>query len=134
MTTYRTMSIFSGPDAAGPSLAPDGTTRAVSEAEAVRQSLLVLLATRPGERVMRPLYGCDLHRLVFSPNDATTAGLAMHYARRAVERWEPRVSVVSVDAMPAGEGELVVRLSYVLRARREPDSVSFVLRLAGGEP
>jgi len=46
-----------------------------------------------GERVLRPEYGCDLHRLVFSPNDATTAGLAVHYVRAALLRWEPRIEI-----------------------------------------
>lgn len=134
MTTYRSMSLFSGSDIVGPSLAADGTTRTVDDPEGIRQSLLSLLATRPGERVMRPLYGCDLYRLVFSPNDATTAGLAMHYARRAVERWEPRVTVVSVDARSADETNLVVQLTYTRRGRNERESVSYTLQLAGGEP
>jgi phage baseplate assembly protein W len=128
------MSLFSGSDIVGPSLAADGTTRTVDDSEAIRQSLLSLLATRPGERVMRPLYGCDLYRLVFSPNDATTAGLAMHYARRAVERWEPRVTVVSVDARSAHETNLVVQLTYTRGGRNERESVSYTLQLAGGEP
>lgn len=134
MTTFRSLSLFVGADIVGPSLASDGTTRTVDEAEAVRQSLLSLLATRPGERVMRPLYGCDLYRLVFSPNDATTAGLAMHYARRAIERWEPRVSVVTVDARAVDETNLVVQLTYTRRGRNERESVSYTLQLAGGEP
>ncbi len=134
MTTHRSMSLFSGSDIVGPSLAADGTTRTVDDSEAIRQSLLSLLATRPGERVMRPLYGCDLYRLVFSPNDATTAGLAMHYARRAVERWEPRVTVVAVDARSADETNLVVQLTYTRRGRNERESVSYTLQLAGGEP
>ena len=53
---------------------------------AVRQSILMLLSTRPGERVMPPDYGCPIHRLVFSPNDATTAGLAIHYVRHSLLR------------------------------------------------
>ena len=134
MTTYRSMSLFSGPDAVGPSLTADGTTRTVDEPEAIRQSLLTLFATRPGERVMRPFYGCDLYRLVFSPNDATTAGLAMHYARRAVERWEPRVSIVSVDAQASEETHLVVRLSYIRRGQTERESLSYTLHLDGGKP
>lgn len=133
MSTYRAMNLFSGSVASGPSLGPDGLTRSVSEEEAVRQSLLVLFATRPGERVMRPLYGCDLYRLVFSPNDATTAGLAMHYARRAVAQWEPRVEVVSVDAYAASEEELVIRLSYQIRGRAGEGAVAYSLHLAGGE-
>jgi phage baseplate assembly protein W len=77
---------------------PAGAIDTVADDESVRQSLLMLISTRPGERVMRPEYGCDLHRLVFSPNDDTTAGLAIHFVRQAVERWEPRVEILRVDA------------------------------------
>ena len=68
--------------------------------ETVRQALIMLLSTTPGERVMRPGYGSRLHRLVFSPNDDTTAGLAIHYVKQAIARWEPRVEVIDVDAHP----------------------------------
>lgn len=77
---------------------PAGAIDTVADDEAIRQSLLLLISTRPGERVMRPEYGCDLARLVFSPIDDTTAGLAIHFVRQAVERWEPRVEVLRVDA------------------------------------
>ena len=76
---------------------PERSRRWKPEAS-VRQAILLLLSTRPGERVMRPTYGCDLHRLVFSPNDDTTAGLAIHYVRQALERWEPRIEVIRLDA------------------------------------
>ncbi|WP_347329660.1 GPW/gp25 family protein [Marinimicrobium locisalis] len=82
----------------GPTLNPRGGIATVEGVEAVRQSILLLLATRPGERVMRPDYGCWLHRLVFAPNDAGTAGLAMHYIRQAVERWEPRAQITHLIA------------------------------------
>jgi hypothetical protein len=39
-----------------------------------------------------------LHRLVFSPNDATTHGLAIFYVRRALQRWEPRIDILRLDA------------------------------------
>jgi phage baseplate assembly protein W len=70
----------------------------VSDGRAVRQAILILLATRPGERVMRPEYGCWLHRLVFAPNDAGTAGLAIHFVREALERWEPRAVITRLNA------------------------------------
>jgi len=70
----------------------------VEEDAAVGQAVYLLLATSPGERVMRPLYGCDLRHLVFSPNDETTAGLAIHYVRQALQRGEPRVEIVRIDA------------------------------------
>ena len=82
----------------GSACRPAAAWRSSAGDEAVRQSILLLLSTIPGERVMRPTYGCHLHRLVFWPNDDTTAGLAIHYVRRAVERFEPRVEVIRVDA------------------------------------
>lgn len=97
---------------------PSGAIDTVVDDEAIRQSLMLLISTRPGERVMRPEYGCDLARLVFSPNDDTTAGLAIHFVRRAVERWEPRVEVLRVDATrdPEESTRLVIALDYRVRA------------------
>ena len=61
---------------------------------------------------MRPDYGCDIHRLIFSPNDDTTAGLAIYYVQRALDRWEPRVEVLQPDARrdPEDPGRLTGRL------------------------
>lgn len=84
---------------------------------AVRQALVLLLSTRPGERVMRPDYGCDLHRLAFEPNDETTAGIAIHHVRRAIERWEPRIEILALDGGPDPEdpGRLALILDYRVR-------------------
>jgi phage baseplate assembly protein W len=86
--------------------------------ESIRQAIIMLLSTRPGERVMRPAYGSNLHRLVFAPNNDTTAGLAMHYVRQALQRWEPRVDVLDVDARPdpVDPWRLNIRLQYRVRA------------------
>jgi phage baseplate assembly protein W len=110
-----------GEGSAGLQISPTGGIAMVEDDEAVRQSLLLLIGTRPGERVMRPQYGCELHRVLFSPNDDTTSGLAIHYVRRAVERWEPRVEVLRVDAAPRPDEAawLDVTLEYrVLATRR----------------
>jgi len=124
----------------------------VEDQDAIRQALLMLLSTAPGERVMRPEYGCDLRRLVFSPNDETTAGLAIHYVRRAVERWEPRVEIESIDAgrwepqaeigqvRPGGgdfdenaaSARLIITLDYRVRATRQPERIVQSLDLTGG--
>ena len=107
----------------------------VEGAAAVRQSIILLLSTRPGERVMRPDYGCDLHRLVFEPNDATTAGLAIHYVRRALTRWEPRVEILHLDAGPHPDdaGRLDIALDYRVRAVRLTDRVVFPVTLTQSE-
>ena len=115
-------------------LDPSGAIDTVADDEAVRQSLLMLISTRPGERVMRPEYGCDLHRLVFSPNDDTTAGLAIHFVRQAVERWEPRVEILRVDANrdPYEATRLAIVLDYRVRATLQADSLEVAVDLQEG--
>ena len=105
------------PNAGGPGLTvtPTGATAMVSGDESIRQALLLLLGTVPGERVMRPTYGSLLHRLAFAPNDQTTAGLAIHYVRQAVQIWEPRVEMLDVDA--DADPDRPQRLDVVLRYR-----------------
>jgi len=82
---------------------------------------------------MRPHYGCELKRLVFAPNDETTAGLAIHYVRRAVERWEPRVEILSVDAGgdPDAAGRLLIALEYRVRATSRTGRIVQPLDLTG---
>src|SRR5262245_55772047 len=79
---------------AGMRFTPRGGIDLAEGNESVRQAILLLLSTRPGERVMRPDYGCLIHRLLFAPNDDTTAGLAIYYVQRALDRWEPRIDVI----------------------------------------
>lgn len=121
---------------AGMRVGPGGAPELVDGVEAVRQAVLLLLSTTPGERVMRPDYGCDLHRLLFAPNDDTTAGLAIHYVRRALERWEPRIAVLRVDANrnPDQPGVLEVSVDYKVRAAQRRDQVVVALQLHEGAP
>lgn len=117
---------------AGLQVSPTGGIDMVEEHSSVRQAVLLLLSTRPGERVMRPEYGCDIHRLVFWPNDDTTAGLAIHYVRLAITRWEPRIEVVRLDAGRSGDpGRLEVDLHYRVRGTGRAGFVSFAFSLAG---
>ncbi len=118
---------------AGLGISPTGATAMVSDHASVRQSILLLLSTIPGERVMRPDFGCELHRLVFSPNDNTTSGLAIHYVRQALDRWEPRAQVVRIDAEPNPDApdRLDISLSYRLRRTQITEDLSFSIELAG---
>lgn len=102
----------------------------------LRQSLLILLSTMPGERVMRPDYGCQLLTLTFSPNDDTTAGLAAHYVRQAVERFEPRVRILRIDAgrSPESPHRLDVQLTYQPRLGGEPQELTVGLPLDATNP
>jgi hypothetical protein len=120
---------------AGLQITPRGSLATVEGTDSVRQSILLLLSTMPGERVMRPEYGCDLHRLVFAPNDDTTAGLVIHYVQRALERWEPRIEIVRLDAgRNAGQPALLdVSLEYRVLATQRVEALTFSLNLAEGE-
>jgi phage baseplate assembly protein W len=95
---------------------------------------MLLLCTVPGERLMRPDYGSLLHRLAFAPNDATTAGLAIHYVRQALRRWEPRIEVLDVDAEadPDVPSQLGITLRYRVRASLTVDTLAYPLDLDGG--
>lgn len=110
-----------------------GGLETIGDRAAVRQALLLLFSTRPGERVMRPDYGCELHQLVFWPNDDTTAGLAMHYVRQAVTRWEPRVDHLRVDANrnPDDPTRLDITLEYRVRSTGEEERLAIQLDLEG---
>ena len=133
---------FTHPDVAGPDAAPglgaarSGRLAMVDGEASIRQSIFMLLTTIPGERVMRPDYGCDLYRLTFSPNDETTAGLAIHYVRQALDLFEPRVEVVRLDAgaNPDDPGRLDVALEYRVRATQETGQLTLAVDLTGARP
>lgn len=131
---------FDGPgagQAGGPALTLAGGIAIVGGPARVRQALMLLLATVPGERVMRPDYGCPLDRLMFAPNDDTTAGLAIHYVRQSVGRWLPEVQILRLDAGrdPSGPaGRLWIWLDYRIRAAQLDDRLTLSLDLDGAPP
>jgi len=113
-----------------------GATGALSMIEgddSVRQAIVMLLTTAPGERLMRPDYGSQLHRLAFAPNDQTTAGLAIHYVRSALTRWEPRVEIVDLDAAadPYEPERLVISLLYRVRASLATEVLELNIAVGG---
>ena len=123
----------------GLDVTPTGSLSTVEGDESVRQALVLLLSTQPGERLMRPDYGSHLDRLVFGPNDHTAAGLAIHYVRQAIERWEPRVDIVSLDAGadPDRPTQLTIELRYRVRASLGVGTLEYPVNLnpaSGSEP
>ncbi|HEY2960092.1 MAG TPA: GPW/gp25 family protein [Actinomycetota bacterium] len=92
-------------------LAPD-------EEEGIRQSIWMILGTSPGERVMRPDFGCGIHELVFGVNDAATASAAAGAVREALAVWEPRIDVLDVYAVPdpSRPNLLVIEINYQVRS------------------
>jgi phage baseplate assembly protein W len=94
--------------------------------EKVRESILVILGTQRGERLMRPDFGCDLGTLVFAPNAPATANLAAYYVEEALSRWEPRVELQGVTVEnDTGAGRLLIHVRYRLRPTLEPGSLVY---------
>ena len=87
----------------------------------IEQSIRIILETSPGERVMRPEFGCGIHDLVFAPNSPTTAGLIAYRVREALGRWEPRIEVTGVDvrADPQRDAVLLIEIHYTIRSTND---------------
>jgi phage baseplate assembly protein W len=63
----------------------------------IEESILVILGTALGERIMRPDFGCGIHDLIFAPNNSNTHGLIIYHVKEALMKWEPRIQALSVD-------------------------------------
>jgi phage baseplate assembly protein W len=99
---------------------------ATGEREVI-ESIQLILATSPGERPMRPEFGCAIHDLVFAPADAATAGQIAYEVRISLDRWEPRITVsdVVVRFDEADRGRLLIEIKYVLRTSNDPRNLVF---------
>ena len=87
----------------------------------IEEAIRIIIGTAPGERPMRPEFGCALHDYVFETIDAYTLGRVDRAIRRALERWEPRIEVlgVGIDTSDADEGRLLIDIGYSIRATND---------------
>jgi len=85
--------------------------------KSVRECMLNILLTRPGERLMRPEFGAGLRNFIHYPNNETTRSLIADTSRRALERWEPRVLMEDVRVLADPQRPSYVHLSIHYRLR-----------------
>lgn len=91
-----------------------GKLRYVSGVEKVRQSILLILETEPGERIMRPTFGCGLLRYLMKPNTPATRALIKNDVEFALAAFEPRIRVTAVSVDPGDDPSLVlIQIAYV---------------------
>jgi uncharacterized protein len=90
----------------------------LSDEEDIRSSLEILLSTRPGERVMRPDYGCNLEELVFEPLTTTFKTYIIDLIQTAILYYEPRIDVDKIDLDDTGEleGRILISIEYTIRS------------------
>ena len=83
----------------------------------IEQAIELILGTAPGERPMRPEFGCGVHDFVFDSIDASTIGKMENAIRDALDRWEPRVIVETVefDLTEVHDGKLIIDIGYRVR-------------------
>lgn len=101
------------------SLNSNGDLQSADYEESVRQSVLMILGTAKGERVMRPDFGCGIYDLVFEMKTAGTAGRISQEVQEALLRFEPRIDVLNVQVTPQSDSDgekLQIQVDYQVRA------------------
>jgi Bacteriophage baseplate protein W len=99
--------------------------------EKVRQSIEIILDTEPGERIMRPAFGCGLRRFLMQPNTVATRALIQHDVELALATWEPRIDVRSVNVDPGDDPSLVyISIAYVHTRDGRPGNLVYPFYLA----
>ena len=114
-----------------------GRVASVAYEEDIRRSILIILETAPGERVMRPNFGCGIHELVFAAIDSTAIQRIRSVVEEALRRCEARIDVlaVTVDEAATQEGKLLIELEYRVRKTNQLGNLVFPFYFReGGRP
>jgi len=114
-----------------------GLVATVAFEDDIRQSILIILETAPGERVMQPDFGCGIHDLVFSSVDSTVIQRIRSVVEEALRRFEARIDVldVTVDEAATSEGKLLIELEYRVRKTNQVGNLVFPFYFReGGRP
>jgi phage baseplate assembly protein W len=118
-----------------PRLDNRGRIELVHEEQDIEEAIRMILMTRKGERPMRPDFGCEIHNLVFSPNDAATSGLAQRFVIECLSMWEPRIDVLEVlsDPRPGKENALTLNIRYRVISTNSERNLVFPFYTIPGE-
>ncbi|HEY9245247.1 MAG TPA: GPW/gp25 family protein [Candidatus Methanoperedens sp.] len=101
--------------------------------DSIKESIIIILGTAKGERVMRPDFGCEISELAFSPNNNQTATLAAFHIREALMKWEQRIEVLDVNAYPdtIEENKLNINIEYMIKTTNTKGNLVYPFYLAG---
>ena len=108
----------------------------VARERELEESIRLILGTAPGERPMRPEFGCRIHDFVFAPADVTTAGLIAYEVRASLLRWEPRIELDDVEVAPDPDdlGLLWIDVHYSVRHANDRRNLVFPFYVLPEEP
>lgn len=112
-----------------------GSMELVSAERDIQQSITIILGTRPGERVMRPEFGCQVNDFIFEPRDAILVGKVRSSVMKALALWEPRIEVL--DVRPAldqeSDGSILVTIDYQIKATHDQRSIVYPFFISAQE-
>lgn len=93
----------------------------------INSSLEILLATRLGERIMVPDYGCNLEELLFEPLNITIKTYVVDLIETAILYHEPRIDVnkIKIDPTNELEGVLLINIDYTIRTTNSRRNMVF---------
>ncbi len=100
----------------------------------IAESIMVLLTTTPGERVMNPKYGCDLQSMVFSSMSATNKTRMEDMISTAILYFEPRVKIASIkiDSTDRLKGRLDISITYDIKGTNSRKNMVYPFYLSEG--
>jgi phage baseplate assembly protein W len=107
----------------------------VSREREIAEAIRIILSTIPGERPMRPDFGCRIHEFVFSSTDGTTAAAISAEVTTALTRWEHRIDVedVVVTLTPDDPTTFYIDIRYRLKQSNDRHNLVFPFYVIPGE-
>lgn len=91
------------------------------------EAIRLILGTSPGERPMRPQFGCRIHERVFDIADSATAAQIQADVKESLRLWEPRIVVdtVKVTIDDGDRAKLYVDIKYSIRGNNSKRNLVF---------
>lgn len=94
--------------------------------QSVKESIILIMATARGERVMHPEFGCRLNEMLFASNDTITTTLIESYVEEALLKWEPRIEVLDITAVPRTNKPVIdISVDYMIKTANSKDNLVY---------
>ncbi len=104
-----------------------GKMKTVSYERDIEEAIYIILMTRPGERIMNPKFGCQIHDFSFGTMDYRSITKMKKVIENALTIWEPRISniQVTIDEEQVETGKLLINIDYIVRNTNNPNNLVF---------
>lgn len=129
MSNFNDQQMFLGTGWQFPISSDEMTGRVVESSyeENIRQNIYLIVMTKKGERVMRPDFGCDIHKFMFDIMDYTTLIRMRQAVKHALIQWEPRITDIQVEVLDQVQesNSVQIRIAYRVRTTNNPFNMVF---------